>query len=173
MSETTVAVQRAKEPTAVQVPVSKAFDQMNAIFENIARRAFEIFEGNGRVFGRDVEDWFQAERELLRPVNVELTETEAAFELKAEAPGFNEKELEVNVEPRRVLITGKRETKAEETKGKVVRSEASAEQMLRVVELPAEVDAAKAAATLMKNGILSVTMPKAAKAQPVGKPAAA
>jgi len=178
MSETTGAVQRAKEPATIQIqaPAGKPenpLDRMNAIFEDIARRAFEIFEGNGRVFGRELENWFQAERELLHPVNVELAETEAAFELKAEVPGFSEKELEISVEPRRVVIAGKHETKTEEKKGKMVRSEASAEQILRVVELPTPVDTTKAAATLLKNGILTVTMPKAAPAQPVRiKPAA-
>jgi HSP20 family protein len=163
MSETTGAVQRAKEPATIQV---RPLERINSIFEDITRRAFAIFEGNG-VFGRDLENWFQAERELLRPVNIELTETEAAFELKAEVPGFNEKELEISVEPRRVTIAGKHETKAEEKKGKVVRSEVSAERMLRVVELPAPIDTTKAVATLLKNGILTVTMPKAAPAQPV------
>jgi HSP20 family protein len=138
---------------------------MNSIFENIARRAFEIFEGNGRMFGHDLDNWFQAERELLHPLNVGLAETETAFELKAEVADFGEKELEINVEPRRVVIAGRRETKSEEKKGEMVRSETSAEQMLRVVELPAEVDTAKATATLLK-GTLTVTMPKAA-AEPV------
>lgn len=30
----------------------------------IARRAYEIYESRGRIDGRDVEDWLQAEREL-------------------------------------------------------------------------------------------------------------
>jgi HSP20 family protein len=170
MSETTGAVQRAKEATTAQTAASKpenSLDRMNLILQDVARRAFEIFEGNGRVFGRDIENWCQAEREMLHPVSIELTETAAAFEIKAEVPGFSEKELEISVEPRRVVITGKRESAAEEKKGKVVCSEASAEQMLRVVELPAAIDTAKAAATLLKNGILTLTLPKAAQAQPV------
>lgn len=32
--------------------------------EQIARRAYEIFEARGRTSGREVEDWLQAEREL-------------------------------------------------------------------------------------------------------------
>ena len=30
----------------------------------IAHRAYEIYESRGRIDGRDVEDWLQAEREL-------------------------------------------------------------------------------------------------------------
>ncbi|MGE3509633.1 MAG: DUF2934 domain-containing protein, partial [Vicinamibacterales bacterium] len=32
--------------------------------EEIARRAYEIFEHRGRVHGYDLDDWLQAEREL-------------------------------------------------------------------------------------------------------------
>jgi HSP20 family protein len=176
MSEATVAVQRAREPAAVQ-PTAKPenpLDRMNLIFDDVARRAFEIFEGNGHVFGHDLDNWFKAERELLHPVNIELTESEGAFDIKAEVPGFNEKELEISVEPRRVVIAGKHETNNEERKkGKVVRSETYAEQMLRVVELPGPIETTKVSATLQKNGILMLTLPKVAPAQAVRiKPAA-
>jgi len=178
MSETTGAVQRAKEPGTPHLLGNKpenSLDRMNLIFEDIARRAFEIFEGNGREFGHDLENWSQAERELLHPVNIELTETEGAFEIKPEVPGFAENELEINVEPRRVVIAGKHESSTEEKKkGKVVRSEACAEQMLRIVELPGPIETAKATATLLKNSMLTLTLPKAAPPQPVRiKPAAA
>ena len=35
----------------------------NAIHDEIARRAYEIFEERGRVNGHDLDDWLQAERE--------------------------------------------------------------------------------------------------------------
>ena len=170
MSGTSVAVQRAKEPVAVQLAPNpeNPFHRMHAVFSDVARRAFDIFEGNGRIMGHDLHDWFQAERELLHPVNIELTENDAAFEIKAEVPGFDKTELEISAEPHRVVIAGKHESKNEEqTKGKVVRSEARAEQMLRVVDLPAAIDAAKVTATLRKNGILALTLPKVTPAQPV------
>ena len=48
------------------------------------------------------------------------------------------------VEPRCLKIAGKRESKEEEKKGnKVIRSEWSADQILRAVDLPADVDTAK------------------------------
>lgn len=165
MNETAAAVQRAKEPEPPQAAGAKLenpLDRIHAVFEDVARRAFEIFEGNGRIPGTELENWFKAEKELLHPVNIELTEGEAAFEMKAKVPGFTEKDLEINVEPQRVTIAGKRETKTEEQKqGRVVHTETRAEQMLRVVELPAPIETGKVTATLMKNGILTITMPKA------------
>ena len=118
----TAAVKRAEEPTKV-VKYTTLFDQIDEMFNALARRAYEIFDGNGRLFGRDLDNWFQAERELLHPVALNITETDAAFTLKAEVPGFTEKELEVAVEPDRVTITGRRETSKEEKKGKTVFAE--------------------------------------------------
>ena len=86
--------------------------------------------------------------------------------MQAEVPGFNEKEIEIGVEARRLTITGKRETKKEETKGKTVYAEACADQILRIVDLPIEIETSKVTATL-KNGILEFNLPKANKGQPV------
>jgi hypothetical protein len=44
-------------PTQVPVKTEPTNDE-------IARRAYELFEQRGRVDGHDREDWFQAEREL-------------------------------------------------------------------------------------------------------------
>jgi HSP20 family protein len=138
-------------------------ERVNSIFDDITRRAYEIFESNGRQFGHDMEDWFRAESELLHPVHVDIVETDQALEVKAEVPGFAETELQVSVEPKQLTITGKRETTKQEKRGKTIYSERCASDLLRVVPLPVEVDAAKASATL-KNGVLGVMVPKAAKA---------
>jgi HSP20 family protein len=125
--------------------------------------AYELFEGNERRFGHDIEDWFKAEMDMLHPVHVNIVEAEDSLEVKAEVPGFSEKEIEVSVEPRRLTITGKRETetKREEKKTETVYSEFCSNQILRTLDLPATVDAEKTNATL-KNGVLQLTMPKAA-----------
>ena len=161
MAETT-AVRRAEEPIR-PIKYGSLFDQLENTFNTIARRAYEIFEANGRAFGRDLEHWFRAERELLHPVLVNVTETDGSFEMKAEVPGFNEKEIEIGVEPRRLTITGKREAKKEEKKGKTVWAESCCDQILRTVDLPADIETDNVTATL-RNGVLELTLPKVAKA---------
>lgn len=37
----------------------------NAVHNKIARRAYETFEQRGRLHGHDLDDWLQAERDLL------------------------------------------------------------------------------------------------------------
>ncbi len=167
MTEKSTAVQIAKEPTNPKpLTFENVLDRANAIFEAISRRAYEIFEGNGCASGHDLDQWFQAEKELLHPVHVELKESEDALSIKAEVPGFSEKELSINLEPHRLVISGRRETKKEEKKGKTVYSEMCADQIMRVIELPAEVQAEKATATL-KDGIVELSAPKAAKARAI------
>lgn len=160
MGEAT-AVKRAEEPLK-PTRYGSLFDEMEDTFNAIARRAYEIFESNGYTFGRDLEHWFQAERELLHPVLVNITESESSIEVTAEVPGFDEKEIEIGLEPHRLTISGKRETKKEAKKGKTVCSESCSDQVLRMVELPAEIEMEKVTATL-KNGVLKLSLPKAAK----------
>ena len=154
-----IAVKRELAPVSL-------LDRMSEVFDSISRRAFEIFEHNGRFFGRELDDWLQAESELLHPLHIKLTETDGALEVKAEVPGFSEKELEIAVDPHRLTITGKRESKKEEKKGKTFYSEACADQILRVVDLPTEILTDKVTATL-KNGVLELSLPKAAKPQAI------
>jgi HSP20 family protein len=135
------------------------------MFEAIARRAYELFESEGRPQGRDQEHWLKAEAELLRPVPLTLTETDDALTVRAEVPGFSATDLQIGVEPGRLTIGGRKETKEEQKKGKAIVREQRSSEIMRMITLPAQVDAAKATATL-SNGVLELVLPKAAsKAQ--------
>jgi HSP20 family protein len=142
------------------------FDRMRDTYGSIARRAFEIFECSGQPFGHDLDDWFRAESELLHPVHLDVAESGNALTVRAEVPGFSAKEIEVSVEPRRLTISGKRETKEERKTEKTIYSERCADQILRVLDLPAEIDTGKVEATL-RDGILELAMPKAAEAKKI------
>lgn len=148
------------------VAVDDLFDRMRETYDSIARRAFEIFESSGQTFGHDLDDWFRAELELLHPVHLDIAESGNALTVRAEVPGFSAKEIEVSVEPRRLTISGKRETKEERKTGKTIYSERCADQILRVLDLPAEIDTGKVEATL-RDGILELAMPKAAEAKKI------
>lgn len=166
-AQTATAMQPVKAPVPIkQTATDDVFDRIQQTYESIARRAFEIFESNGRWLGHELEDWLRAESELLRPVHLEIAETDENLTVRAEVPGFSTNEIKIDVEPRRLTITGKHEAKEETKKGKTVYSERSANEILRVVALPAEVDSSKVHATL-KDGILNIEMPKAIHAKTV------
>ena len=162
-----IAVKRAEEPAVItRAEPGDLISRMDEIFDSISRRAFDLFESNGRLFGRELDDWLGAEREILQPVRINLTESDESLEVRAEVPGFTEKELEINVEPRRLTIAGKRESKKEEKKGKSLYAEETSDQILRVVNLPADIDTEKVTATL-KNGVLELAMPKTSRVRKI------
>jgi len=163
MTANAAATQMARIP-AKAMERQDVFERFDQVYNSIARRAYEIFESNGRNFGRELDDWFKAESELLHPVHVRLADSDSALTVEAEVPGFDAKDLQINLEPRRLTISGKKETKEEQKKGKAVYQEQCSNEILRVIDLPAGVDTAKAAATL-KNGILELQMPKSAIAK--------
>jgi HSP20 family protein len=144
----------------------QSIERMQELYDSIAKRAFEIFEQNGRLFGRELSDWFEAESEILHPVHLEIAESEDALTVKAEVPGFTAPELDVQVEGNRLTISGKHESKEETTKGKTIYSERCAKEVFRSVDLPSAVDTSKVSATL-KEGVLQIELPKAARAKTV------
>ncbi len=161
------AMQPAKAPVPVkQSATSDVVDQVEQIYDSIARRAFQIFNNNGRWLGHELEDWFRAESELLHPVHLEIAESDENLTVRAEVPGFSAKELEINVEPRKLTIAGKHEAQEESKKGKTIYSERCGREILRIVDLPAEVDSSKVSA-ILKDGILNIELPKAPHAKTV------
>jgi HSP20 family protein len=169
MAENAIGVQKVTTPSPGRtslklVEPATLFERVKHLRESIARRAFELFEGRGAVLGCDSDDWFKAEKELLHPVHLEITETDDTLTVRAEVPGFEAKELEVSVEPRRITISGKKEATEEKKMAKTVYKEQCSSEILRVVDLPVEIEAAKATATL-KDGLLELRMPKTAQAK--------
>jgi HSP20 family protein len=157
--------QTASVPTQVKIVEPQTLgERLNKLTEQISRRAYEIFEEHGKVFGRDLEDWFKAESEILPPLQLRIKEKEDSLTIEAETPGFSAKDLEVSLEPLRLTISGKKETKEEQKKGQTTYQEQSTNELLRVIDLPSEIDSTRAIATL-KNGLLEIKLPKAAKSR--------
>lgn len=163
MAQQAVATQSEQTGSPV-VRTGMPNDGIKQMFDSIARRAFDIFKGNGQCFGHDVDDWLQAERELFHAAHIEVTEDGEGYTVRAEVPGFKAKELEINIEDRHLTISGKRETHEEQKDEKTVYSEYCSDQVLRIVDLPGDVKAELARADL-KDGILEVELPKASPAK--------
>jgi HSP20 family protein len=155
------AVQTAPaSPPVVTGKMESVTERINRIYDTISRRAFELFERDSRMDGNDVRHWLEAEKEFLHPVHLHLEETDEDIVVRAEVPGFTASDLEVNVEPRRLIITGKRESKQETKEGESQYTEQCSDEILRTLELPSEVIAGKVSATL-KDGVLNIQLPKA------------
>jgi HSP20 family protein len=151
----------------VEFPQTRTFlGDFEALAKAISQRAFGLFQQRG-TDGLDLDDWFRAEAELLRPVPIELSESDDSYAIRAEVPGFEIKDLEIRAEPNSIYIHGKAEKTREEKKGKEVKyTEVSANELCRRIDLPGSIDPDKVSAKLM-NGVLELNMPKAAPAKKV------
>jgi HSP20 family molecular chaperone IbpA len=139
-------------------------DRAKEIYEAVARRAYELFDVRGRQSGYEIEDWLNAERELLRPLPLEVTETDDRLTVRAEVPGFSEKDLKVSLEPRCLIINGRIEEASEQKTSELLNTSRCSSEIFHSLDLPADIDRAKASATL-KSGILELNLPKSAKTE--------
>jgi HSP20 family protein len=99
---------------------------------------------------------------------IDVAETDNEIEITVELPGLERKDVEISVEDDMLTIRGEKkiETKENEADKKNYHvSERSYGVFLRMVQLPAGVDPASIQAT-MSNGVLKLTIPKPAKAEP-------
>jgi Protein of unknown function (DUF2934) len=61
-------MQRGAGTKRARTPRSKSHREIKEIAElhgRVALRAYQLFESRGRVHGRDWEDWFHAEKQIL------------------------------------------------------------------------------------------------------------
>jgi HSP20 family protein len=95
---------------------------------------------------------------------VDFAENEKEYELTAELPGMNEKDIEIKLSDDMLTIKGeKKEEKEEREKGYYV-SERRYGSFRRTFQLPAGADTGKIEASFAK-GVLTVKIPKTAEAQ--------
>ena len=142
------------------VEAETLFDKMAQISDEIANRAFNMFRMRGGQWGTELDDWFMAERELLRPVPVEIKENDNNIIVTAAVPGFKPDEIEVSVKDNRLVLSG--ETKASEEKKdeNMILQEWKSNRFLREFTLPSNIDPNNIKADL-KDGMLELTLPKA------------
>lgn len=95
----------------------------------------------------------------------EVKETAEAYLFKADLPGVSEKDLEVTLTGDRLTIMGKRHNEEEKKGERFYVYERSYGAFTRTFTLPAGVDAAHIFAD-MKDGVLTLQLPKVPEAQP-------
>lgn len=134
-------------------PFAAMQQEMNRMFENFFARDE----------GADVSTRFAQ----LTP-KLDVTETETEVHVTAELPGLKEEDISVELTGDVLRISGEKRDEREEKKHNFHRVERSFGRFERVVPLPSEVDRDKVAATF-KNGVLSITAPKAVTAPPTQK----
>ena len=145
-------------------------------FENLRRevdRLFDDFSGGiwRSPFGRslfDMEPFRRAEGALGAVPAVDVTQTDKGYEITAELPGLEEKDVEVKLANGILTIRGeKRDEKEEKQKDYYVR-ERNFGSFERSFQVPGDVDPDKISANF-KKGVLTLMLPKSVEAQKAEK----
>lgn len=119
---------------------------------------------------RSVEDFFRdfglkhAMRDLQKDalIRLDVTESEQAYQVKAEMPGLKKEDIKVDVDGNHVSISAETKRETEEKKGEtVVRSERFYGQQYRSFSLEHDIDDTKVEAKYL-DGVLELTLPKRA-----------
>jgi len=96
---------------------------------------------------------------------VDVIETDSDFQILAELPGVEKKDVKLSVEDNVLTISGRRDQESEERGKRVHRAERPYGSFARSFTVPDSADGQKATAEF-KNGILKVRLPKSEKARP-------
>ena len=124
----------------------------------------ELFRFNRELDAFFNRRWDTDERASLAP-QVDIEETEEGFLITADLPGVEEKNIEITVEDGVLTMSGHREESKEEKQGGAILRERSYGSFHRSFRLGRSVNSEKIAASY-KNGVLSVSLPKAEEVKP-------
>lgn len=136
-------------------------------FENLRREVDRLFEDFDRGFWRSPfrssafelgPFWRRASNWETEPA-VDIVEKEKAYEITAELPGLDEKNIEVKLVNGGLTIKGEKQEEKEEKKKDYYLHERSFGAFERCFAMPEGVDAEKIEASF-KKGVLTVTLPK-------------
>src|SRR4051812_11564375 len=95
----------------------------------------------------------------------DIKETKTAYVIKADVPGLNEEDVNVSMTGHQLTVSGRREQEHRNEDDQFFAVERSAGSFARTFSLPDVVDA-DAVKAEMKNGVLTVEVPKRPEAQP-------
>lgn len=147
----------SRQENRVPAQVSAAGDVSDPLF-SLHREVNRLFDDVFRGFG--VPALAGAGRGVLAP-SVELAETDKEIRVTAELPGLDDKDVEVIVEEGVLTLRGEKKSEVEDKDRGY--SERSYGRFERRIGLPRGIEQDKTSATF-KNGVLTVTVPKAAGA---------
>lgn len=148
--------------------VETLHDFLDDVHGRIARRAYELFEAQGALGGRELEDWLTAERELFWQPSVDVTEKDGMLTIEMALPGMKPDDVDVQLTEHQVLVCGERSGASADGE-KEPREEAPHAQLCHCIEVSATLQPAAARARL-HDGVLKIEVPLAKEQAPTVVP---
>ncbi|MBC7907445.1 MAG: Hsp20/alpha crystallin family protein [Rhodospirillaceae bacterium] len=135
-------------------PLMTLRDEVDRLFDNFFPSAF------GRSLF-DLDPWRERSFRSMGDItpHMDVRELDDRFEISAELPGLEDKDVTVKVQGGVLSISGEKKAERTEDKGNVYLSERSYGSFVRSVRLPENADAEGIGAEFAK-GVLTVTVPK-------------
>jgi HSP20 family protein len=140
-------------------------------FESLRREIDRLFDDFDRPFRRslfEVQPFWRRELSWSGTPAVDVVEKNNAYEIVAELPGMDEKNVEVKLSDGGLTITATKEEEKEEKRKDYHIQERHFGSFERSFRLPEGIDIDKIDATF-KKGLLRVTLPKTAEARESAK----
>lgn len=157
----------ASEAAAAANPLQSLRNEVDRVFDDFFRGWPSLMSFPSRFFGfepfaRTTEPLSAAFGGLTPKVDV--SESADAYQIEAELPGMDEKDIKVMLSDGTLMIKGEKKSEREEKKKDYYLSERSYGTMQRSFQLPDSVDADKISANFAK-GVLTVALPKSKEAK--------
>ena len=129
------------------------FGQLTSLRDEI-NRLFDVPDLNGSASGLNA--WAP---------NLDVYEDKENVIVRAEVPGLAKKDIDISLHDNTITISGERRNERKTEEGKLSREERFVGRFTRSIALPKQVDAQKVKAAY-RDGLLTVTLPKAEEAKP-------
>ncbi len=178
MAKGTVKVTKGKDAPAGNGDVGTSPQPFGRLFEPLASMRRDIdrfFESLAPSFPRGIDfdplsslsSVFELGRGDLTP-HVEVTEEKKGYEITAELPGVDEKDMNVTLQDHTLIVSGEKKSERKEEKKDYYLSERSYGSFRRSFRLPEEVNEDKISAKFEK-GVMTIFLPRVASAKPKGR----
>lgn len=163
---TKLPIKREESKTAVparqgwRAPIQNLRREIERLFDDLDGGVWAPFRNP--IF--DIRPYWLRESTWSSTFAVDIAETQKSYEITADLPGFDEKNIEVKIANGCLTIKGEKQEETEEKKKDYYLHERTFGSFERSFRLPEGVDDEKLEA-VFKKGVLTVTLPKTPEAQ--------
>jgi HSP20 family molecular chaperone IbpA len=137
------------------------FRGLEELFDGVRQRAYGLYERRGAESGHDLENWLDAERQLIWSPPAEMVETETEYRIRVIAPDFHSADVWVTATAKLLIVEGDNHCSCAKNDGRVVFSEFARRKLLRCFTLAHAIDVERVTGTLSR-GELTIIAPKSA-----------